>query len=127
VVEHRINQQKQAKIDNNRNGTVRVLAERTRAILLERGSVAYAFRRMKMHWERGMKRDSIFVGSMLGNITKLCSLYEKNRRWGLTTHFFGWRQSSLELKIREEQTLIQLVRSMSEDMVSTLEPLRCLS
>jgi hypothetical protein len=39
---------------------------------------------------------------MLKNISKLCSLYEKNKRSALNRHLYSWRETALRLKIKQE-------------------------
>ena len=102
MVEHKLRQQKQAKIDMNKNGYVRLLVNRVADLVKERGNLVQAFRRMKVDYEEGCKRDGVFVGSMMKNISKLCSLYERNRKWAASMHFYSWRQNVIQLKMRQE-------------------------
>ena len=106
----------------NKNGYLRLLSNRTSMLLQERGGVEWAFKRIKINFYEDCKRDSIFVDSMMKNITNICSLYERNKNWAISHHLYSWRQHSKQLKVKEEETLVQVVRSMVDDIIPCLSP-----
>ena len=75
----------------NRSAYTRLIADRLRMLFQDRGAQRQAFSTLKQGYYDGLKRDALFVDGMLRKIDKLCALYEKSRRRGLTRKFYCWR------------------------------------